>query len=130
MNGLFSLIQYCPDPSRGESGNVGLVLLCPDQGYLGVRVVEDHQRIAAFFGLDAVGVDDLQFAERSLVERIERSRESLMNLEALAQFARTRVNDLRMTPLTSVAVGDPEQEFEGLFGELVGTGESFLSPPI
>ena len=84
-------------------------------------MVEDHGRVAAYFGLDAVGVENLEIAERSLVERIVHSQVSLMNLEALAQFARTRVNGLRMTPPTSVAIGDPGSEFEGLFGELVGT---------
>lgn len=35
--GFFSIIQHCPDLDRGESANVGVVLVVPELAFLGVR---------------------------------------------------------------------------------------------
>jgi len=37
-NGYYSLVQYCPDPSRVEAANVGAILFCPTLPYLDVRM--------------------------------------------------------------------------------------------
>lgn len=35
--GYYSLVQYCPDRSRMESANLGVVLFCPDLDFLDVK---------------------------------------------------------------------------------------------
>ena len=32
--GYYSLIQYCPDLGRLEAANVGVLLFCPERGFL------------------------------------------------------------------------------------------------
>jgi len=47
--GYFSLVQYCPDVARQEAVNVGVVLLCPEQKFIGVKITPGNQRIRRFF---------------------------------------------------------------------------------
>lgn len=34
MKGYYSIIQYCPDLSRFEAANVGVLLFCPERAFL------------------------------------------------------------------------------------------------
>lgn len=34
--GYYSIVQYCPDPSRLEAVNIGLALFCPEISFLKV----------------------------------------------------------------------------------------------
>ena len=38
----YCLIQYCPDMSRLEAANVGVVLFCPEKGFLAARMSRDN----------------------------------------------------------------------------------------
>lgn len=29
----YALLSYCPDPTTGESLNVGVILVCPEEGF-------------------------------------------------------------------------------------------------
>ena len=51
--GYYSLVQFCPDYSRLEAVNVGLVLFCEPLAFLGVRLVESNKRVARVFGKDS-----------------------------------------------------------------------------
>ena len=33
--GYYSLIQFCPEPSRAEAVNLGVLLFCPEAGFIG-----------------------------------------------------------------------------------------------
>jgi len=35
--GYYSIIQYCPDPSRLEAVNIGVALFCPELRFLRAR---------------------------------------------------------------------------------------------
>jgi hypothetical protein len=51
--GYYSIVQYCPDLSRGETTNIGIVLLVPERGYLSARnagaVAKVHRHPWEFF---------------------------------------------------------------------------------
>jgi len=119
MTAYFSLIQYCPEPARRESANVGLVLVCPGMDYLNPRTTTNHDRIRGFFDVRGQELANLREAEEALVARIKRARHSLMSPEGLASFASLQVNRLSMTAPTSIKVENVEHAFERLFSEYV-----------
>ena len=53
MKGYFSLIQYCPDTARREAANVGVMLLCPEAGFLDIKMATTNHRVRRFFGEEA-----------------------------------------------------------------------------
>jgi hypothetical protein len=62
----YAIVRVVPRVERGECLNVGVVLLCREQRYLGARVTLDERRLAAFApDLDAATV-------RPHLEAIER----------------------------------------------------------
>ena len=48
--GYYSIIQYCPDPSRLEAINIGVALYCPELGYLRARFGRRKTRVRQLFG--------------------------------------------------------------------------------
>ncbi len=44
--GYYSLIQFCPNPSRAEAVNLGVLLFCPEAGFIGARTSATNQRAA------------------------------------------------------------------------------------
>ena len=48
--GYYSLIQFCPDPSRLEGVNIGVLLFSPENGKLKFRLTENNRRIRKVFG--------------------------------------------------------------------------------
>ncbi|MFN5907792.1 MAG: DUF3037 domain-containing protein [Planctomyces sp.] len=50
QKGYYSIVQYCPDLSRLEAANIGVLLFCPDSGFLKVLTSANNGRIIRFFG--------------------------------------------------------------------------------
>jgi hypothetical protein len=48
--GYYSIVQYCPDPSRLEAVNIGVVLFCPEQSLPKVRFGRPKTRVDQLFG--------------------------------------------------------------------------------
>ena len=44
----YAIVRVLPRVERGESLNVGVVLLCRQAGFLGARIALDEKRLAAF----------------------------------------------------------------------------------
>ncbi len=44
----YAIVRVLPRVERGESLNVGVVLLCRQEGFLGARIALDEKRLAAF----------------------------------------------------------------------------------
>lgn len=64
-HGFFSLIQYCPDLDRGESADVGVVLLVPALGFFGVRFSDDNEGPKQRFGEHSIDDTRLDVAKRT-----------------------------------------------------------------
>ncbi|MBB4931635.1 hypothetical protein F4561_002455 [Lipingzhangella halophila] len=53
----YSLVRVVPRPERGERVNVGVIVYCREQGFLGARCVLDAGRLLALdSGVDVDGV--------------------------------------------------------------------------
>ncbi len=65
--GYYSLIQFCPDPSRLEGVNIGVLVYSPENGALKFRITQKNQRIRKFFGQQ--NWDFLNRAREAMQER-------------------------------------------------------------
>ena len=102
--GYFSLIQFCPDASRLEAANVGVILLCPDLGFLEARTSNGNARVRRFFGRDAFHPAGLSMAKQAMVRRLSVEWEGIPTLAQFQHFVDTRANELRLTAPRPVKV--------------------------
>jgi len=117
--GYYSIIQYCPDPSRLEAVNVGVVLFCPARNYLRARTSRSNKRIRRFFGLADIDGAQMNVILRSIQSRLEVDRDQFRDLSDLQKFAATRANAMRLTAPRPLVVEEPDEELERLFARLV-----------
>ena len=118
--GYYSLIQFCPNASRMETVNVGVVLFCPESGFLDARTTGNNRRAKGLAGADNFDRYSLNAAKLSIEKRLVVEKNSFDSLEDIQKFVETRGNDLRITPPRPLKVFSPEQEMNRLFDELVG----------
>lgn len=118
--GYFSLIQYCPDASRLEAANVGVVLFCPELSFLEARTAHRNDRARRFFGSGTFNSQALRDAKRAIERRLAVERDYIRSLEQFEQFINTRANELKLTSPRPMKVGQPVKDLDALFVELVG----------
>lgn len=118
--GYYSLIQYCPDLGRLEAANVGVLLFCPEMGFLKSRTVRSNARIRKFFGSEGHDWRRIDTFKKGLVDRLEHEAAGIQSLENLEQFIALRANLLQITPPRPMKVTDPDKELEELFREITG----------
>jgi hypothetical protein len=118
--GYYSLIQYCPDLSRLEAANIGVLLFCPEKLFLQARTVRGNKRIQRFFGKEGHDWDRIDSFKLGLEERLAAENGDIENLDDLERFIALRANELQLTPPRPMRVEDPKKELEALFQELVG----------
>ena len=118
MQGSHALIQFSPVPERMEFLNVGVVLAVPECQFLGVRFAKSHSKLARYFGRSDARL--LHMAQQSLESRLNAIFQSKGSIDALAEFAQKRANELRISPFLPASVVDPAAVLDRLFFELVG----------
>lgn len=118
--GYYSVIQYCPDASRMEAANVGVLLLCPDIGFVRARTAAGNDRIRRFFKGQAIDLARVNAAKRAIERRVESESARFRTPEDLVRFAVTRGNDIILTAPRPTKVLDPDRDLDQLFDELVG----------
>lgn len=118
--GYYSLIQYCPDPSRLESANVGVLLFVPSRQYLKALTARDNRRIQQFFGREGHDWLRINSFKRGVEERLEAQHQHLRTVEDLTAFIAKSANSLRITDPRPMRVTDPDKDLKQLFAELVG----------
>src|SRR4051812_6471667 len=119
MKGYFSLVQYCPDVARREAANVGVMLLCPDVGFLEVKMKSNNQRVRRFFGEEADDYKFLNQMKASLEARVDIAKSDLLTAEAMQNFVATWTSKVRLTTPRPVKVFSPVQDLAALYKELV-----------
>ena len=117
--GYFSLLQYCPNRSRMESLNVGVLLLSPEKQYVGTRVVKSSRRVEHAY--------DLPFIDSQTLDAVNGMAVSLnmqitpdIGLQGLEQLAATRTGIVFLSaPRYASVAEDPDETLTYLFEELV-----------
>jgi len=117
--GYYSIIQFCPDISRQEAANIGVLLFCPELGFIRARTSESNERIYRFFGKESCDAARIEQMKGLVEKRLIVEADSFRSREDLEKFIATRANDLQLTPLRSVLLDNPEEELDRLFDLLV-----------
>ncbi len=115
----YSLIQFCPDPARLESVNVGAVLVCPDLDYVDVQIDRSNDRIRRVFPDLRHDPGYLTTAKKAIRNRIVDFKSDFLNMEELQRYIHTRANDFILTPARPIRVSDPAATLIDLFTDLV-----------
>jgi hypothetical protein len=128
--GYYALIQYCPDLSRLEVANIGVVLFCPERGFLRAKIAQGNDRIRRFFGSQDNDWTQINAIKDAIVNRLEVTRKDFKNLDDLTTFISTRANEVQLTAPRPMKVSQPENDLEELFEELVGGRSKQLSKDV
>ena len=118
--GYYSLIQFCPNPSRWETVNVGVVLFCPALRFLEARISKNNRRAEKLVGRQNLERAALDAAKQAIQSRLQVDRESFQTIEDLEKFINSRGNSVKLTPARPIKVFNPKADLDGLFVELVG----------
>lgn len=119
--GYYSLIQYCPDLSRLEAVNLGVVLFCPEADYLDVKLSPSTDRVRKLFGKGTYDAAQFRVLRSSIESRLRAARGQFKAVRDLEHFAAIQGNSIQLTPPRRVLVEQPTGELHRLFERLVGT---------
>jgi Protein of unknown function (DUF3037) len=117
--GFFSLIQFCPNLERGESVNVGVVLVVPSLSFFEVRLSSDNEGPKQRLGSQAYDDARLTHAKQAVRNRLVHAQADLTSPEALALFASREGNAMVLTPPRVVFTQDPRVDLTDMFQRLV-----------
>lgn len=118
--GWFSVVQFCPDPNRLESANIGVLLFCPALDFLDVRIASNNRRIIKFFGSKDFDLTLVNSFKKGLAERLRKEHKNIVDHEQLLDFVDRRANQIRISPPRSIRITEPEKQLDELFAEFVG----------
>lgn len=132
--GYYCLIQYCPDLSRLEAANIGVILFCPERRFIRAKTAQGNDRVRRFFGSQDNDWTQINAIKNSIENRLEVAGHDFKSLADLTNFISTRANEMQITPPRPMKVLNPEKDLEELFEELVG-GRSreplkYSAPPV
>lgn len=125
----YAIVRFLPYAETGEFANVGLVLVCPANGYFGFRLIEKGQRgrIQAFF--PEMGKTVLKLAVEAFageLERIQRhlqadpqARQEAALLALFQRLTHPREAVVRFDTARVVLTEAPEQAVNQLFDQYV-----------
>lgn len=119
IRGYYSIVQYCPDPSRLEAVNVGVALFCPDIKFLKARFGRRRTGVKHLFG--AQDWEFFEMQKTALEARLSRQNEEFHELKDLETFVAKRASAFRLTPPRPVKVENPVVELNDLLRRLVGS---------
>jgi hypothetical protein len=121
----YAIVRFLPYAETGEFANVGVILVCPEKGYLHTRLMPltRTKRITDFFdALDAKIYRDAMRFFRDETEAnedwIELSKEGNL-LEVFQEVIRPREALLRFSSPRAILVEDPQLALNALFNRYV-----------
>ena len=121
IGGYYSIIRYVPDTVRGEGANIGVVLLCPETGFLDVQISKGNDRVRRFFKKEPkLDLGQLNNLKEEFVGRILAAQSDIATLDDLKKFISTRANCFQMTEPRFLKTDNPESEVKLLFDRMVG----------
>jgi hypothetical protein len=116
--GYYSIIQYCPDPSRLEAVNIGVALFSPELHFLRAKFGRRRTRISQLFGKQ--NWEFVRLQQSAIEARLSRDEKAFQTLEEFESYVSRRANALIMTSPRPMKVENPEQDLENLVRRLVG----------
>lgn len=130
QKGYYSVIQYCPDLSRFEAVNIGVLLFCPDSGFLKARIGLHRNRISHVFGKDGHDWERLKAVKQSLQKRFNNENSEFRSIDDLQHFITTRANQIQLTPPKFIKVFNPVKDLDELYEKMAGGPSSTPRGPV
>ena len=118
-NAYYSIIRYCPHLGRGEGANVGVLLFCPETGFLDVRMTKSNRRVKRFFGTAGQSQKHVTLLKHGMKGRIAAEKEHLRSLDDLRHFVASRASALQLSNPLPIAVSNESQDLDTLFESVV-----------
>jgi hypothetical protein len=110
----FFLVRYVPNPVRGESLNIGVLLYCREKRYLGCLIKQDLGRIRRFHSqADPRLFQELQHHFEQQIEQRQ------YDLDAFLQEIQGYSNMIQIAPPQKCMVQDPKAEILKLYEKYV-----------
>lgn len=119
QRGYYSLVQYCPDASRAEVANIGVLLFVPEAQFIKVRLSDNNKRIKRFFGKDSFNPRMISAAGDALVAQLTVEKEAFEVAADLQNFIASQANEVVLTEARAITVEQPHADLEALYQELV-----------
>lgn len=80
QKGYYCVVQYCPDLSRFEAANIGVLLFCPDSGFLKAMTTGNNSRIIQFFGREGHDWKRINAVKKGLQDRLEKEHHHIRSV--------------------------------------------------
>lgn len=110
------LVQYMPDPVRGESINIGILVHSPQDKYLGCLFIDDFRRVKQFHPQA-----DLEFLRELQNHWEQEIDEHEDDLDGYLGFIQTSFSNLiQIAEPRACVLADPAEELQSLFARYVG----------
>lgn len=110
------LVQYIPDLVRGEFLNIGLLLHCPQERYLGCLFTDDWRRIKRFH--PRADLEYLRELQQDFEQQIDEHTRDLENYVRDTQNSFS--NLIQLSAPKVCLLRDPQAELQSLFERYVG----------
>jgi hypothetical protein len=106
--------------SRFEAVNIGVLLFCPDSGFLKSMTSGNNARVVKFFGREGHDWKRLRAFKQGIEDRLQSERATIRTRDDLQQFIAMRANLIQISDPKPIKVFDAEQDLANLFQKLVG----------
>lgn len=117
--GFYTIVQFSPEPYRGEAANVGVVVAAPGLG-IRAKFAERNEHVKRMFGADSFDEARLTSAKTALADRVAEVEPTEASMQA---FIASRAGEVSMMPLRPIVVSSLESAAALLFADFV------LDPP-
>lgn len=119
-------MQYVPNLKRSEGLNCGLLMLCPDKGYLDIRINPNISRLSHVFTNKSV--EHIKAQIRYAKTQVISQKARLLTDDSYLYLPVKQFNEIRFLPLISINdIPDDINEYHNkLFCELVDEEDSML----
>ena len=130
MRAQYAIIRYIPNMLREEFINVGVLLVCPEANYQGMRAIPSFgtdSKVKAFEGGDGRFVRHAVTKLKHAVEDHQLGRfvsenaapEGLLTFSGLASLSASYHNNIQLSEPRPTVTTQPEETLEGLFQQFV-----------
>jgi hypothetical protein len=122
---VYSVVQYVPDPFRGEGANVGVLVFVPGTRTLRLEASPSLATVKKFFNPTKADLERVASAVDALKHRLRLAEVGgeFADEDELARFAAARADAVQLTPPRPTAGGDPAAVARRLYAKLVGDPE-------
>ncbi len=120
----YFLLRYAPNPLREDGLNIGVLLHCPEEKYLGCMITNSFNRIKRFdvrADRELFGALQSDFEEQ--IEKREDDQE-----DYLRELSESLSNAIRLDGPRALLLAEPQAEIEDVFARSVGL-ELAQAPP-